>query len=186
VVVVGHLGAQVRAALTRRPEVCVIENPDYRKGAVVSLWAAREHLAGDVLVMDADVLFPTELLRGLVDAPHHNCFLMDTDAVDDGEAMMLMARAGRVVDIARGIRGDHDTRGESVGFLKLDTEGAAVLRRLAEAARCEGRDDIEHEALYPDLMRSCRVGYVTTDAAPWTEIDFPADVERARRMLGHQ
>ena len=35
-------------------------------------------------------------------------------------------------------------------------------------------------------MRECPIGYVTTDGVPWTEIDFPEDVERARRMLSER
>jgi choline kinase len=186
VVVIGYLGEQIRDAVSDREGVSTVFNPEYRKGAIVSLWCAREHFDDDLLVMDADVLFPTELLRRLIDCREANCFLMDASAENDGEAQMLMARNGRAVDIARGLRGEYDACGESIGFLKLDREGAAVLRQLMEAAIDAGRDGIEHEDLYPDLMRKCPIGYLTTDGTPWTEIDFAEDVERARRMLRPQ
>jgi len=183
VVVIGYLGEQIREAVAGRQGVCTIFNPEYRKGAVVSLWRARDYFDDDLLIMDADVLFPTELLRRLVGSHDENCFLMDTSGANDGEAQMLMAREGRTVDITRGLRGEYDACGESIGFLKLNQETAQVLLRLMEGAMRAGRDTIEHEELYPDLMRECRIGYVTTDGVPWTEIDFPEDVERARRML---
>jgi choline kinase len=186
VVVIGYLEEQIREAVAGREGVSTIFNPEYRKGAIVSLWCAREHFDDDLLVMDADVLFPTELLRRLVECREENCFLMDTSAESDGEAQMLMARSGRAVDIARGLRGEYDTCGESIGFLKLNREGAAVLAQLMEDALGAGRTGIEHEDLYPDLMRKCPIGYVTTDGMPWTEIDFAEDVERARRMLRRQ
>jgi choline kinase len=182
-IVVGYLREQILAAVACRDGVSTVFNPAYEKGALVSLWRAREHFDDDLLVMDADVLFPVDLLRRLVAAPEPNCLLMDTSAENDGEAMMLMACADRVIDIARGLRGRYDTSGESIGFLKLSRESASVLRRLMDDAMRAGRDGIEHEELYPELMRECRIGYVTTDGLPWTEIDFPEDVARARQLV---
>lgn len=185
-IVVGHLAEQIEEAVAERPNVRTIFNPEFRKGAILSLWTAREHLAGDVLVMDADVLFPVEMLRHLIDSPSANCFLMDTDAANDGEAMMLMARGGRVLDITRGLRGDYDACGESIGFLKLGADGSNLLRGLLQQALEAGRDGVEHEEVYPALMRECEIGYVTADGFPWLEIDFPEDVERAQALLREQ
>jgi choline kinase len=95
---------------------------------------------------------------------------------------MLMARGGRVLDIARGLRGEFDACGESVGFLKLSREAAPALRRLLEQALQGGRDGIEHEDVYPQLMRECVIGYEPADDFDWLEIDFPEDVDRARRL----
>src|SRR5207302_8995399 len=133
----------------------------------------------DLLVMDADVLFPDELLRRLVESPHANCFLMDSRAANDGEAQMLMAKEGRVLDIARGLRGDFDACGESIGFLKLSRAGAGILRGLLQRALDAGSDGIEHEEVNPALMRACVIGYEPVGDLPWLEIDFPEDVERA-------
>jgi len=182
-IVVGHLAGQVQAAVAGRPGVRTLVNPDYRKGAILSLWTAREALEDDVLVMDADVLFPPAMLRRLVDSPDANCFLMDRRAANDGEAQMLMAREGRVLDITRGLRGDYDACGESVGFLKLDRQGALALRELLEQALDGGQDGIEHEEVYPRLMQRCRIGFEPADEYRWMEIDFPEDVEAARELL---
>lgn len=185
-VVVGHLSEQIERALAGRPGVTTVFNPEFRKGAILSLWTAREDLEGDVLIMDADVLFPVEMLRRLIDSPSANCFLMDTSAANDGEAQMLMARNGRVLDIIRGLRGDYDACGESIGFLKLGADGSRTLLGLLQRALADGKDGIEHEEVYPALMRECEIGYVTADDLPWLEIDFPEDVERAQALLQEQ
>ncbi len=182
-VVIGHLGEQIEAAVSGRAGVQTRYNPHYRKGAILSLWTAREELDDAVLVMDADVLFPTALLRRLVESPHANCFLMDADAADDGEAQMLMARDGRVLDIARGVAGDYHATGESIGFLKLERPAAQALAALLARALEGGDDGIEHEGVYPQLMRECVIGYELADGHRWLEIDFPEDVERARALL---
>ena len=183
VVVVGYLGSQVEAAVAGRQGVRTVYNPEFRKGAILSLWSARSEFAHDLLIMDADVLFPAAMLRRLVESPHQNCFLMDPRAANDGEAQMLTARGGRVIDIARGLRGDFDACGESVGFLKLSRSGAAVLHGLLAQALQAGDDGIEHEEVYPALMRELVIGYECVDDLPWMEIDFEEDVTRARELL---
>jgi choline kinase len=183
VIVVGHLADQIETAVAGRRGVHTVFNPEFRKGAILSLWSAREAFNDDLLIMDADVLFSTDLLRRLVDSPSEDCFLMDSRAANDGEAQMLMAKDGRVVDIRRGLSGDFDTCGESIGFLKLSQEGAAVLLRLMEQTLQSGKDGIEHEEVYPALMRERVIGYEKADDLPWTEIDFAEDVEAARELI---
>lgn len=182
-IVVGHLGEQIQAAVEGRSGVRTLFNPDFRRGAIVSLWTAREAFDDDLLVMTADVLFPPGLLARLVDSPHPDCVLMDTSAPNDGEAQMLMAREERVVDIVRGLRGDYDACGEYVGFMKLSRATAGVLRLLVEEA-VEGEQTVsEPEEVFPALMRERVIRYERTDGFSWVEIDFREDLERARRMI---
>lgn len=188
VIVVGHGADRIRDTIgnTRGPvRIRYVVNPAYRKGAILSLWAARAEIADDLLVMDADVLCAPELIACLVRSRHANCFLLDGSVSPTGEEQMLMARDGRVYDIAKTCVIDPgcDTTGESVGFLKVARAAAPILREVLEAAVRAGRDDIEHEQVFPEFMQRCVVGYERVDGAPWIEIDFPEDVERARREV---
>jgi choline kinase len=183
VIVVGHLSEQIQAAVAGRAGVRTLFNPDYRKGAARSLWRARDEFDSDLLIMTADVLFPPALLRRLVESPHPDCVLMDVRAENDGEAQMLMARNGRVEDITRGLRGAYDACGEYVGFMKLSRESAAVFRRLLGEALGSARDGMEPEEVFPALMRERVIRYERTDGFSWIEIDFPEDLERARRLV---
>lgn len=183
VIVVGHLGDQIQAATADRGNVRTLVNPNFRKGAVLSLWTAREELDDDVVIMTADVLFPTELLRRLIESPYLDCVLLDPKSENDGEAQMLMAREGRVHDIARGLRGEFDVRGEYVGFMKLSREGARVFRRLLDETVEAGQDGIEPEGVFPALMREREIRYELANDFSWVEIDFREDLERARRLI---
>jgi ABC-type multidrug transport system fused ATPase/permease subunit len=66
VIVVGHCQDQVRAAAGTRHgdmRISFVENPEYQKGSILSLWRARATLASDsALVMDADVLQGVDLV----------------------------------------------------------------------------------------------------------------------------
>ena len=182
VIVVGHRGELIEQELGGVPGVAFLHNPEYRRGAILSLWTAREHLAGPALVMDADVFLPSEMMLRLLRSAHDDCFLLDGSADATGEEQMLHVRNGRVTDIARNPRGEYDLLGESVGFLKLGAEGARVLRELLDARVAAGVKDIEHEEVYPEFLSRVVTGFERVDDLDWTEIDFPEDLERARAL----
>lgn len=185
VVVVGHRSELIEQELAG-DGITFVHNPEYRRGAILSLWSAREHLDGPVLVMDADVYLPFTMLERLLRSPHESCFLLDGRATPSGEEQMLHVQDGRVIDIARRPRGTYDLLGESVGFLKLGSEAARVLRELLDVRVAAGVKDIEHEEVYPELLSRIVAGYERVDDLDWTEIDFPEDLERARVLARGQ
>ncbi|HZR84981.1 MAG TPA: phosphocholine cytidylyltransferase family protein [Candidatus Binatia bacterium] len=164
----------------------IVRNPDFRRGAILSLWCARHLLDGDVLVMDADVFCPDEAILRLVRSPHESCFLLDGRATASGEEQMLHVRGGLVRDIARRPRGEHELLGESIGFLKLSSAAARLLRDLMRDRIERGDVDLEHEEVYPDLLARVDVGYERADDFEWTEIDFPDDLARARAIAARR
>jgi choline kinase len=181
-IVAGHGARFLEAAFDGDDGVRVLRNPEYRRGAILSLWTARDALCGPVLVMDADVYGPDELVARLVRSSRASCFLLDGRVEPSGEEQLLLARGDRVYDIARRPHGAGDLRGESVGFLKLGADAAALLRDLLAARMERGEVDLEHEEVYPALLSRVEVGYERVDDLEWTEIDFPGDLERARAI----
>ena len=191
VLTVGHCAEQLRAAVGDAGiAVEVVDNPDYREGSILSLWHARHYLGDDdVLIMDADVLYPRILLERLVRSPHRSCSLLDGRVEGSGEEMILCAGNGRVWDIVRRRPGEeltppagvdaYDQVGESVGFLKLSAADSATLAHILERRVREGARGEEYEAVFPELFAQCEVGFERVDDLPWTEIDFASDVDRA-------
>ena len=168
-------------------KLTVLNNPRYREGAILSLWAAREFLDREVLVMDADVLCPPVIFERLLGSAHENCLVADGSAAETGEEQMLFGREGRVLHIAKRtpqeIRQEMVLYGESLGFLRLSGEGAACLRELLEQKVQAGIVMIEHEQVYPDLFQRVFVGFERVDGLPWTEIDTPQDLARAKTVV---
>src|SRR5262245_29410134 len=186
VVVVGHRRELIEEALGHELASMRIRyafNPDYTKGAILSLWTARDAFDDDVLIMDADVLCPDAMIERMVRSPHANCFLLDGRVSGSGEEQMLMARDGRVFDISRRPKAGYDTVGESVGFLKVCRADAPGMLAALKECLDAGRDRIEHEEAYPIFMQRHVVGYERVDDLPWMEIDFPEDVEQAEREI---
>jgi len=186
VVVVGHCAEQVRAAADRwghRLVIDYVDNPDYRRGSALSLWAARAHLAGPVLIMDADVLFPRELLRRLLAAPAPSAFALDRGFVDTGEEVKYYAQGERVVALGKRVTPPRwEVVGEGVGFFKCGPAAAPLLREaLAQVVAAD--PDAEYEDALHRLVQRHPVGWVDVTGLPWTEVDFPEDLRRAREEV---
>lgn len=184
VLVVGHCADQVRAAAgprVGRMRIRCIDNPQYTRGSVLSLYAAREHLAEPALVMDADVLFPREFLRRLLAAPAPSAFLLDRGFQDTGEEVKYYTRGDRVTALGKKVVPESwELVGEGVGFFKCGVEAGPELVRLLERVITEGNGLNEYEDALHLLVTRRHVGWVDITGLPWTEIDFAEDLRRAR------
>jgi len=183
VLVVGHCADQVkRLGGDRRGRMAVryVENPDYTRGSVLSLYAARAHLTEPALVMDADVLFPRELLRRLLAAPAPSALLLDRGFQDTGEEVKLYTRGDRVIALGKKVVPEAwETVGEGVGFFKCGAEAGPEFVRLLRKVIEEGNGLNEYEDALHMLLGTRHVGWVDVTGLPWTEIDFAEDLRRA-------
>ena len=185
-IVVGYRHDLIAAELDRSPSplpVVCVSNEAFLRGSVRSLWAARQVMSSEILVMDADVLFPVHLLRRLVQSSYGNCVLADPRSAFTGEEMMLTIQDNHIWDITRGVRDPSHVLGEGVGFYKLDRIAAHRLRDLLEQWIASGRDDEEYEEVFRVLFKSCVFGYELVGDLPWTEVDFPEDVIKAEQAV---
>jgi choline kinase len=182
-IVVGHCADQVRALAGRRVArmaIRYIENPAYTKGSVLSLYAARQQLTEPALVMDADVLFPRELLRRLLAVPAPSALLIDRDFTDTGEEVKLYTRRDRVIALGKKIVPEAwETVGEGVGFFKCGAEAGPEFVAAMEHVIAAGDGLNEYEDALHILLQRVHVGWVDVTGLPWTEIDFAEDLRRA-------
>ena len=190
VLALGYRAAEVEAEIAAlRPKIAVrtVYNPDYREGSIVSLWCLREALrrAGEVMLMDADVLYDQRLVARLRAAPEANCLAMDRDFEPGDEPVKICLRQGRLVDFHKRPRARHDASGEWVGFLRLSSSGAGALVAATEAYIGAGWRHAEYEEAIRETILGAPEAFGVADITglPWIEIDFPADVEQARREI---
>ncbi len=187
-VVTGFEADQIRAEVGAVPGVRLLFNPDYRDGSVVSLWTGREVLGAGrpVILMDADVLYDDRLMARLISSRHPNCLLLDREIEPGDEPVKLCVAEGRIVDFHKRPQAAYDWHGESVGFFRL---AAAVAKELAGRAGgyvATGRRSMEYEEPIRDMIQSSppdTFGFEDITGLPWTEIDFPEDVEKASALL---
>ena len=190
-IVVGYAAGQIRAALpglSAGLSVRTVENPDFREGSVVSLWAARETLrsGAPVILMDGDVLYDHRLMARLMASRRPDSLLLDRDIEPGDEPVRLCVRDGAIVDFRKRPTEAHDFYGESVGFFRFTPQTAAELAGRTEDYVTSGRRGMEYEEPIRDMiMQSApdRFGFEDITGLPWTEIDFPEDVVKATSLL---
>jgi choline kinase len=183
VFVVGYLKECVMAEAGRSAaslQVRFVQNDHYTRGNILSLWFAREELDDDLLIMDADVLFPQELLARVLASPHKNAIAVDERFQDTGEEQKVVCEDDWVVEVTKKIGHDPRVRGEAVGVLRLCAEAAEVLRGILEEFVDTGKDSVEYEDTFRELAAEVPIGVVEIGDLPWIEIDFPQDLAQAR------
>jgi choline kinase len=165
-------------------------NPQYDEGSIVSLWTARHQILGgqDLLLMDADVLYNRNMIVRLLQSPFANCFLLDRNFIPGEEPVKLCVAGGNLIEFRKFIPQDlrFDFCGESVGFFRFSKVIARQLIQICERYVNAGRAREPHEEAIRDLLlnsKSGTFGFEDITGLPWTEIDFPEDLKRAREVI---
>ena len=97
--------------------------------------------------------------------------------------MLVPVKNGRPFEFRKKWTGEADFVGESIGFFKIAPEDLPLLKDETRA-RSAGR---EIRDSYDDVIRTLvladRFCYNDVTGMPWTEIDFPEDILRARDVI---
>jgi choline kinase len=189
VLVTGHLREQIAELLPtirERHEIAVREvmNARFQEGSVLSLQVSRpeiESSSDPILLMDADVLYPAEMLRRLIISPHRTALLLDRhfSAADD-DPVLVPVRNGRPFDFRKQWSGEADFVGESIGFFKIAPEDFPFLIEQTQARSRDRECTDSYDEVLRVMVLAARFGYEDVTGLPWIEIDFPEDVVRAR------
>jgi choline kinase len=183
----------VEAELTRlgwqpRPEIVL--NMRFELGSVLTVHTLADAMTrgGEVLLMDADVLYDERILKALLGGNHPvNRLLIDREFEEGDEPVKLCLLGGEPVELRKHVPADakYDTIGESVGFFRFDHGGARRLAALVARYVENGLAHAPHEEAVRDLIRERTQILEVTDITgdPWIEIDFAIDVERAAREV---
>ncbi len=188
-ITVGHEAEAIRAEAGRTApagmNVRFVENPRYREGSLLSMLAQVEAMTSGrpVLLMDGDVLHDRRMVARLTDAGAPNRILVDPELEPGDEPVKVCFRGERIVDFRKVPADPGERHGESVGFFRLDGAAAADLHAQGEArALAPGGAGLEYEEAIRDLLLADPLRFTAVDVGdlPWTEIDFPEDVAKAR------
>jgi choline kinase len=193
VLALGFRHALVEAELERlnwKPAPEIVLNMEFALGSVLTVHTAADALTrgGDILLMDADVLYDERILKALLAGSRPvNRLLIDRDFEAGDEPVKLCLRAGVPIELRKQLAPDleFDTIGESVGFFRFDQSGARRLSVLVAGYVDGGRAHMPHEEAVRDLLRERSRVLEVADVTglPWIEIDFPKDVVRAAQEV---
>jgi choline kinase len=188
VFVTGFKSEQIEAELASidwKPRSEIVVNDEFTLGSVLSVHTARDAMTrgGDVLLMDADVLYDERVVEPLVAGDSVNRLLIDRDFEAGDEPVKLCVANGVPVELRKQVVAglEYDTIGESVGFFRFDHATATRLAEICAEYVASGRAKLPHEEAVRDLLleKSHVFDIADVTGAPWIEIDFQNDVKRA-------
>jgi choline kinase len=180
-IVVGYKQHALRAHLGHR--VRFVENARYREtNSLYSLWLARTPIEQGSLIMNSDVLVSPALAARLIDAPVDDSVLVDSTNDLAEEEMKVKIWQGFAIDFSKELP-PAEAHAENVGMLKFGTEGGRRLVGHLDALVAAGQTGAWAPMAFRALAQEWPLRAVEADGLPWTEIDFPEDLERARRMV---
>ncbi|WP_273846211.1 NTP transferase domain-containing protein [Rubrobacter calidifluminis] len=177
VVVVGYRAEEVsRFCEERDLAVRVVENPDYPRGNGTSVLAAIDHLPERFVVSMVDHVHSPEAVRRLLVQRGEFVAAVDSRPLfaDPAEATRVRLRGGGVVDFGKGLT-PYDALDAGLFLCSR-----SVLQKLS------GEEDGPlswNELKRRWLAQGGRIEAVDLDGAPWTDVDTPADIERALEAI---
>lgn len=189
IVATGHAEQAVLRALERLPmRATVCRNPAFdRTQNVASLHACGDALLADgpreTWKLDGDLWLDDAVVDALARAPLPEDGLLcavDERAELGAEEMKVRIADGRIVAFGKHLdpRAAH---GESMGIERLGRRAVSSIVHMVGAAVTGGETSLYYEDVYD---RALRAGALTAlpvalGDRPWTEIDTPADLDRA-------
>lgn len=180
-VVIGYHGARITSRLGDR--VSYVENARYREtNSLYSLWLARHRLSGGALVLNADVLVPTLLIERLLRSRGDDAVLVDRGGPLGPEEMKVKLWFDLVTDFGKELP-PAQADGENVGIAKFGSAGGRRLIEHLESLVGAGHERAWAPLAFRELARQRPLRAVSTDGTPWIELDFPEDLDRARRVI---
>ena len=191
VLAVGFRRELIEAELDRldwQPSLVMNERFDLGSMLTVHRVADAMTRGGDVLLMDADVLYHERIMALLVEGVRPvNRLLIDRNFAPGEEPVKVCVHSGKPIELRKQLPPglQYDIIGESVGFFRLDESAARRLAELVAGYIEHSRGDMPHEEAVRDLIQERSHAFEVADVTgvPWIEIDFAADVLRAEHEV---
>lgn len=187
-VVVGYQADRVRQLLRRSsdsPRIRIHYNPAYAwTDNLFSCWVARAEMDEEFILLNGDTIFEAAVVNRL----RQSAVPPVTVAIHqkrhyDADDMKVTLAGNRLVKIGKDLAIEN-VDGESIGMILFRREGPSLFRRAVERAL---RDSAASRKWYlsviDDMARSLPIQTCLINGLRWCEVDFPADLKTARRVV---
>ncbi len=162
-----------------------IYNPFYGVADnLATCWMARHEMDGDFLLLNSDTLFSLPVLEALLASPTAPISLaVDHKQRYDDDDMKVQLAGSRLLDIGKKLPPER-VQGESIGMLYFRGDGPRRFVAALEAAMLDPAAIRQwYLSVIAALAPEVEVQAVTISGRPWCEIDYPVDLQTARRMV---
>ena len=179
-VIIGHEAHALQEVIGDRAEVMLNER-FAETNSLYSLWLARDWIKGPFVLLNCDLFFDPRILDELLDEPG-NVLAYDSTSSRGREQTKVAVKARRVVDLGKDLP-SNSARGESLGMIKFDAEGARAMMSVAKQLVADGQENAWVIEATRTVCKDVTIYGLNVAGHAWTEIDFPYDLDVARREV---
>jgi choline kinase len=191
VIVIGDRGAKIREVLDPISKefglhMSYIENMDYlTTNNSYSLWSAREFLATETFILEADVIADDTVIDTMCSCKN-DTFWFVRPFENGMDGAFLEGEIGEPLQRLSIIRGGAAPTGpgfKSMGMLRLSTQAARNLRTWLEAEVQSGNLTRYYDLVFADHAGPLAPRLMSIPAGKWLEIDTPDDLRLAKSLF---
>ena len=185
-VVIGYLSEMIINHLNKKfskMEINYVNNPHFfETNTSYSLYLCKEELCKtDFLLMNADVLYPLELIRRIASDSRDNVLAVEVKLCGQEEVKVIEGEDQRVVAIGKELI-EQNSLGEFIGVARFSkTFGRLFADSLTQLITEGGKGEYFETALHP-LLPTSKVYYSDISDLQCIEVDFIQDLEKAKEM----
>ena len=180
-VLIGYGADLVRETVGNSAEF--ILNPRYAAtNSLHTFYLAREWIKGPVVILNSDVIAHPKLLESLLRSGEDSLAYDSLSGYAPEHMKVAVRRDGKVANLSKDLP-EEGTSGENVGMLYLSRRTLDVVFSQAEKLVAADRTDAFLAEAIRASLGLIELKAVDVAGIPWTEIDTPHDLDRARREL---
>ena len=138
----------------------------------------------EFLLLNGDTLFEAAVLKRLLDAPVQPVTVVTHQkSYYDADDMKVSLDGDRLVRIGKKLTAD-SVDAESIGMILFRDKGPLMFRKALENAM---RDPSAYKQWYLSVIarmaKSMPVATFSANGLQWCEVDFPADLKQAQKVV---
>lgn len=184
-VIAGFEAKQIIETLKKNNNVEIMINPFYRiTNSIASLWFSRDLLSDDVIIINGDVCFSSDIFEMIINYEKDNFVVLDSSKNCTDADYKIVVKDDLVTNMGKSIPFDN-YYGEYAGISRLSKKSAISLRRKIEEKLFREEYDTWYETALLDLIKEndLALSYLDLRGNTWIEVDNEKDLESARNNL---
>ena len=160
----------------------VINHHYFETNTAYSIHIGRDKLDSQVLLMNADVIYPEALLEKVFSSNYKTVLAVDIKACGKEEVKVIDGGQNKIVAIGKDLI-EEQCLGEFIGVAKLSKDFVDIFRRsISDLVDAGGKNDYFEAAIQP-LLDKVDTHFIDISEYPCLEIDFLEDLESARELF---
>lgn len=182
IVCVGYQREKIYEALEGL-DVTFCVNPFFDvTNSIASLWFAKDHLNGDMIILNADVYFSADILKLVLDDPNDAVMAIDKSRIEVGDYFFSTTDNGCITAYGKELPLEKRTC-EYVGICKMTASFVPTFIDRMDRLIMNAQHSLWWENILYSLTNERSIYTVDVDGSFWSEIDYFDDYERILRHI---